>query len=373
MQKNPLKIIQEFDQSIWQDDLQRKMLSSGKLQQLIEQDGIRGITSNPAIFEKSISGSSDYDSDIKRMSRQGYTVEQIYETLTVDDVQMAADQFRPLYDSSDGRYGFVSLEVNPHLAHDVNGTIDEARRLWKALSRPNVMIKIPATDEGITCIEQLISEGLNINVTLLFSLSRYRDVVQAYIRGLESRAANAVPLDNIASVASFFLSRIDVLVDPILKNIKRDRLPGADIVDRIYGKVAIACAKRAYLIYQEVFESKRFEIEALLEKGARPQQLLWASTSTKEPEFSDIKYVEALIGPNTINTLPGETIDAYRDHGRPQPRLTDDMDEAQQVLESLADLDISIDQVTQQLEEEGIQKFIKPYDSLLETLQKVSR
>jgi len=368
MQKNPLTTIQDFDQSIWQDDLQRKMLLSGELQQLIKQDGIRGITSNPSIFQKGIAGSSDYDTDIQLLRRQGYSIEEVYETLTVDDVQMAADQFRPLYDSSAGRHGFVSLEVNPHLAHDVNSTIHEARRLWQALSRPNVMIKVPATKEGLTCIEQLIGEGLNINVTLLFGLPRYQEVAQAFIRGLESRAANHLPLDRIASVASFFLSRIDVLIDPILKNIKRDRLPGADIADRIIGKVAIASAKRAYLIYKEIFESDRFKV--LLEKGARPQRLLWASTSTKEPEFSDIKYVEALIGPNTVNTLPRETLDAYRDHGRPQPRLTLGMDEARQVLDSLADLDISIDKISQQLEDEGIDKFIKPYDSLLETLKR---
>jgi transaldolase len=368
MQKNPLNTIQDFDQSIWQDDLQRKMLVSGELQQLIAQDGIRGITSNPSIFQKGIAGSSDYDTDIQLLLRQGRSIEKIYETLTVEDVQMAADQFRSLYDSSGGRHGFVSLEVNPHLAHDINGTIDEARQLWQALSRPNVMIKVPATKEGLTCIEQLIGEGININVTLLFGLPRYREVAQAFIRGLEARAAGGLPLDRIASVASFFLSRIDVLVDPILKNIKRDRLPGADIADRLFGKVAIASAKCAYLIYKEIFGSDRFKV--LLKNGARPQRLLWASTSTKEPEFSDIKYVEALIGPDTVNTLPRETLDAYRDHGRPELRLTRDMDEARQVLDSLADLDISLDKVTQQLEDEGIDKFIKPYDSLLETLKK---
>lgn len=370
MQKNPLKTIQEFGQSIWQDDLQRKMLVSGELRQLIEQDGIRGITSNPSIFEKGIAGSSDYDSDIQKLVRQGCSVEEIYETLTVEDVQMAADQFRPLYDSSDGRFGFVSLEVNPHLAHDVQGTIDEAQRLWQTLSRPNVMIKVPATKEGITCIEQLIGDGLNINVTLLFGLSRYREVAEAFLRGLESRKAGGGSLERITSVASFFLSRIDVLLDPILKNIKRDLLPGADIADRVFGKVAIASAKCAHLIYKEIFESERFDM--LRKEGARPQHLLWASTSTKEPEFSDIKYVEALIGPQTINTLPRETLDAYRDHGMPQLRLTRAVDEARLVLDSLAELDISLDQTAQQLEDEGIDKFIKPYDSLLETLRKAS-
>ncbi|MGW8195056.1 MAG: transaldolase, partial [Desulforhopalus sp.] len=302
MYKNPLKAIEEFGQSIWQDDLQRDMLLSGELQQLIERDGIKGITSNPSIFEKGISGSSDYDNDIDRLTRQGKSVQEIYETLTVEDVQMAADLFRPFYDGSDGRDGFVSLEVNPHLAHDVQGTIDEARHLWRVLARPNVMIKVPATKEGLLCIEQLISDGLNINVTLLFGLPRYREVAEAFIRGLESRAADGASLDHIASVASFFLSRIDVKLDPIFKNIKRDVLPGADIADELFGKVAIASAKCAYLIYEEIFESDRFAV--LAEKGGRPQRLLWASTSTKEREFSDIKYVEALIGEHTVNTLP---------------------------------------------------------------------
>jgi len=368
MQKNPVRTIQDFGQSIWQDDLNRQMLSSGELSRLIEQDGIRGITSNPSIFEKSIGGSAEYDSDVQLLRRQGYSTEEIYETLTVEDVQMAADQFLPLYNASSGRHGFVSFEVNPHLAHDINGTIYEARRLWQVLSRPNVMIKVPATKEGVICIEQLVGEGLNINVTLLFGLSRYREVAQAYIRGLEARAAGGGPLDHIASVASFFLSRIDLLLNPILKNIKRDRLPGADVADRLYGQVAIASAKCAYQIYGEIFEGKRFEV--LLKKGARPQRLLWASTSTKEPEFSDVKYVEALIGPGTVNTLPRDTLEAYRDHGRPEQRLGRDMDEARRMLDDLGALDIFLDRVSRQLEDAGIEKFIKSYDSLLETLKR---
>ncbi|MEJ2058561.1 MAG: transaldolase [Desulfofustis sp.] len=368
MLNNPLKTIQNFKQSIWQDDLNRKMLTEKELQRLIEEDGIRGVTSNPAIFKKAIDGSPEYDDEIRALARQGKSVEEIYEHLTVQDVQMAADLFRPLYDDSEGKYGFVSLEVNPHLAHDIDGTLDEARHLWEALSRPNVMIKIPATQEGLTCIEQLIAEGLNINVTLLFGLPRYRQVAQAYIRGLEARAAKKAPLERIASVASFFLSRIDVLVDPMLKKLKEDRPADIETVDQIYGKVAVASAKCAYQIYQEIFTGERFT--ALERKGARPQRLLWASTSTKEPEFSDIKYVEALIGPNTINTLPRETLDAYRDHGQPEQRLTDDQDEAHQALHSLAELGIDIDRLTQDLEDQGVDKFIKPYDSLMQTLEK---
>ncbi len=369
MTKNPLLTIQDFDQSIWQDDLRRNMIQSGELERLIEEDGIRGVTSNPAIFEKAIAGNPEYQEDITQLAQQGKSIEEIYEFLTVKDVQMAADKFRPLYDRSGGRHGFVSLEVNPHLAYDIEGTLSEARRLWQALSRPNVMIKVPATKEGLICIEQLIGEGLNINVTLLFGLPRYREVAYAYIRGLESRAGGKAPLNHIASVASFFLSRIDVLINPMLKKIEQDQVPGTDIPARIYGQVAIASAKSAYLIYREIFESDRFNV--LIEKGARPQRLLWASTSTKEEGFSDVKYVEALIGPNTVNTLPRETIDAYRDHGQPKQRLTQNMEEAVQVLGSLINLDISIDQLTQELEKQGVDKFIKPYDSLMGTLKKV--
>jgi transaldolase len=367
MKKNPLYTIQDFDQSIWQDDIGRKMILSGELKRLIEQDGIRGVTSNPSIFEKAIAESHDYDEDIRALALQGQSAEKIYQALTVKDVQMAADLFRPLFDRSNGRHGFVSLEVNPHLARDVDGTIAEACRLWKALDRPNVMIKVPATEQGLICIRQLISEGLNINVTLLFGLPRYREVADAYIGGLEARAAAHKPLDPIASVASFFLSRIDVWIDPMLKKIMEQQ-PDAGTAKRIYGQVAIASAKGAYRIYKEIFEGDRFG--KLTPKGARPQRVLWASTGTKEPEFSDIKYVEALIGPDTVNTLPRETLDAYRDHGRPARRLDQDMEKAGEVLESLFKLGIDLDQVTQGLEEQGIEKFVKPYDSLLEKLEK---
>jgi transaldolase len=364
MKKNPLCAIQEFGQSIWQDDLRREMILSGELQQLIEKDGISGLTSNPAIFQKAIAGSPEYDSDISTFARQGKTVQEIYEALTVGDVQLAADLFRPLYDRSKGRDGFVSLEVNPHLAHDTDATIAEARRLWQALARPNVMIKVPATTQGLRCIEQLIAEGLNINVTLLFGLPRYRQVAEAYLRGLEALAERGVSLDRSASVASFFLSRIDVFIDPLLQEMKSTEKKA--LTEQILGEVAIASAKCAYAIYRDIFEGDRFT--ALAAQGARPQRLLWASTSTKEPEYSDIKYVEALIGPNTVNTLPRSTLDSYRDHGRPEQRLTQGLEKAEQVLQGLSELGISLNEVTQELEDQGIDKFIKPYDSLMETL-----
>jgi transaldolase len=368
MDKNPLRTIQDFGQSVWQDDIRRNRILSGELQRLIEQDGIRGVTSNPAIFEKAIAASHDYDDDIRTLARQGRSKTEIYQILTVKDVQMAADLFRPLYQRSDGRHGYVSLEVNPHLAHDVNGTLAEARLLWNALDRPNVMIKVPATEQGLICLKQLISEGLNINVTLLFGLGRYREVAEAYISGLEAAAAAGKPLHRLASVASFFLSRIDLWIDPMLTTIIDSQRPDAALAKRIFGQVAIASAKRAYQIYQEIYQGERFG--SLIPKGARPQRLLWASTSTKEPEFSDVKYVEALIGPDTVNTLPCETLNAYRDHGQPAQRLTQDTANALDVLESLARLDIPIDQVTQELEDQGIDKFIKPYDSLMQTLEK---
>jgi transaldolase/glucose-6-phosphate isomerase len=371
MLNNSLRTIQEFGQSIWQDFIRRKIILSGELRELIENDGISGVTSNPAIFESAIDGSRDYDDDISAMALQGRSATEIYESLTVRDVQMAADLFRPLYDCSDGRHGFVSLEVNPHLARDVNGTLAEAHRLWKALDRPNVMIKVPATRQGLTCIRRLISQGVNVNVTLLFGLPRYREVAEAFINGLEARAESGRPLKSVASVASFFLSRIDVMVDPALKKLMEAGKSGNETVDRIYGQVAIASARCAYQIFNELFHGGRFR--RLAQMGARPQRVLWASTSTKEPEFSDIKYVEALIGPDTINTLPRKTIDAYRAQGRPARRLDRDPEQAWEILTQLARLDINIDKVTQTLVEQGIEKFVKPYDRTLQTLEKARR
>jgi transaldolase len=302
------------------------------------------------------------------MALEGKGVEEIYRYLTVRDVREAADLFRPLYDSSEGKHGYVSLEVNPHLAHDMDGTIKEARELWKSLERPNVFIKVPATLEGRSCIRRLIGEGINVNVTLLFGLPRYEEVAEAYISGLEDRAAQGKPVDRVASVASFFLSRIDVLVDPLLEKIIKEDTEKSGPAKKCRGQVAIASAKQAYQIYKKIFQDERFR--KFESRGARPQWLLWASTSTKNPEYADVKYVEALIGPDTINTLPQETIKAYRDHGKPAPRLEQDLDAAREVFENLFTLDINIDKITRQLEDQGIEKFNKPYDSLMETLKK---
>jgi transaldolase len=367
-QYNPLLKIQEFGQSIWLDYIRRQLITSGGLRRLIEEDGLRGITSNPAIFDEAIAGSHDYDDDIRAMAQAGKSIEEIYQSLTVKDVQMAADAFHPLYDESGGAHGFVSLEVNPHLAHDTEGTIREARQLWHALDRPNVFIKVPATKAGLPAIRHLISEGINVNVTLLFGLPRYREVAGAYIGGLEDRAARGEPLERIASVASFFLSRIDVLVDPQLDEIARQGGRKQDRAQKCLGEVAIASARMAYQIYKEIFHDGRFVNPA--RQGGRPQRVLWASTSTKNPNYPDVKYVEALIGPETVNTLPQETLSAYRDHGRPEPRLEKSPQEAREIMQHLAGLGIDIDAVTQQLEDEGVEKFNKPYDSLMETLRK---
>jgi len=367
MTANPLRRLEQFGQSIWLDYIQRQMITSGELHRLVEGDGLRGVTSNPSIFEKAIAGSRDYDQAIRALVLHNKSVAEIYETLTVEDVQWAADVFFPLYDKLDGKDGFVSLEVNPHLARDTEGTIAEARHLWQAAGRRNIFIKVPATLEGLPAITRLISEGINVNVTLLFGLPRYENVAEAYIAGLEERAARGEPLTPVASVASFFLSRIDVLVDPVLERIAAGGGPQAKTAANLKGEVAIASAKIAYAIYKRIFGSERFK--ALAAKGARPQRVLWASTSTKNPDYADVKYVEPLIGPDTVNTLPLETLNAYRDHGNPAPRLEQGLDKAAGTLQRLPELHIDLGQVTQQLEDEGIDKFIQPYDSLMRTLE----
>lgn len=363
---NPLLQLHQFGQSVWLDLLRRGMISGGEFQQMIEQDGLRGVTSNPAIFEKAIVGSHDYDDAIRTLAQEGRSVSEIYETLTVEDVGAAADLFRPLFDETDGQDGFVSLEVSPLLARDTQGTLKEARHLWTALNRPNVMIKVPGTAEGLPAITTLISEGINVNVTLLFGLPRYGEVVEAFLAGLERRKEQGKSIKNIASVASFFLSRIDVLIDEALDAVIRAGGPSVEQAKSLQGEVAIASAKLAYEMYQNVFQSKRFQ--TLAQAGARPQRLLWASTSTKNPAYSDVKYVEALIGENTVNTLPLETLQAYRDHGQPAPRLLEGLEKATKLILSLPGVGVDLDAVTQQLIQEGIEKFEQPYNKLLKSL-----
>ena len=371
LKENHLKQLGTLGQSIWLDYIRRDLIVSGELRRLIEEDGLRGMTSNPSIFEKAIAGSRDYDNDIRTMALDGKDCKAIYEALSQRDVQGAADEFRPVYEETDGKDGFVSLEVNPHLAYDTNGTIVEARRLWAALNRNNVFIKVPATREGLQAIQQLISEGINVNVTLLFGLPRYQQVAEAYITGIEARLAQGKSVKYVASVASFFVSRIDALLDPLLEKLIDQGGEDADLAKILHGQVAIASAKVAYQIYQEIFSSDRFK--KLTVQGARSQRLLWASTSTKNPDYSDVKYVEALIGADTVDTVPVETLEAYRDHGEPKARLEQDTEEAKYVLQRLPTLGINIDKMTQQLEEEGVEKFNHPFNELMKTLAKKCR
>lgn len=368
MSGNPLVKLRSFGQSIWQDFIRRDMLApGGKMQQLIEHDGLMGVTSNPAIFEKAIDGSADYDQDIRALAKEGRSVEDIYETMTVADVARCADLFRGVHDKTEGRDGFVSLEVSAHLANDTAGTLVEARRLWGKLKRPNVFIKVPATPAGMPAIAQLIREGINVNVTLLFGLKRYEEVAEAYIVGLERRAESGEPIGRIASVASFFLSRIDTLLDPRLAMIAGTDGPKAALARHLQGKIAIASAKQAYQIYKRVFASERWK--RMAERGADTQRLLWASTSTKNRAYSDVMYVESLIGPDTINTMTPETIDAYRDHGQPAARLEEGVGESAAQLKQLAELGIDLAAATRELEAEGVRKFVEPYDKLIATLR----
>jgi transaldolase len=371
MKDNPLRKLGTLGQSIWLDYIRRDLIVSGELRCLIEEDGLRGMTSNPSIFEKAIADSHDYDEDIRTLAFEGKGVQAIYEILSQGDVQSAADEFRPVYDKTQGADGYVSLEVNPHLAHDTRGTMEEARRLWAALDRPNVFIKVPATAEGLPVITQLIREGINVNVTLLFGIPRYRQVVEAYLAGVEARAAQAKPVRNVASVASFFVSRIDTLADPMLEKLFARGGQEADLARELHGQIAIASAKVAYQVYKQSFGHDRFG--KLAEQGARTQRLLWASTSTKNPEYSDVKYVEALIGRDTVDTAPLETLDDYRDHGDPKDRIEQEIAKARGMLDRLRDLGLSIDKMTQQLEDEGVEKFNASFDKLMETLEKAAR
>lgn len=366
MSKNPLAQIPEYGQSIWLDFIQRSLFG-GNLQRLIDEDKIRGMTSNPSIFEEAIANSDDYNDTLRQLTKAGKETKETYWEIAIEDVQRAADIFRPVYDDTDGRDGFVSLEVSPHLARDTQNTIQQVHQLWEAVDRPNIFIKIPGTREGLPAIQQCLSDGINVNITLLFSLPRYRMVTEAFMAGLEERMAQGKPIDNLASVASFFLSRIDVLVDGKLEEKMEAGGREAEIAQQLHGNVAVASARVAYQMYKEIFSTQRWQ--KLAKNGARTQRLLWASTSTKNPDYSDVKYVEALIGPETVNTLPMRTIDAFRDHGKPAMRLENDIEAAQKTLAQLAKVGIDLDAVTDQLEEEGIEKFVKPFDRLLKTLQ----
>jgi transaldolase len=367
MKDNPLLDLESLGQSLWMDFIRRGMIASGELGRLIEEDGVSGVTSNPSIFEKAIGESQDYEEAIHTLTLEGKTADEMYQSLTIEDIQNVADLLRPTYDRTDGGDGFVSLEVSPGLAHDTAGTIEEARRLWSLVDRPNVMIKVPATRAGIPAIQQLIGEGININITLLFGLPRYKEVTDAYLNGLEALAARGGNLKQVASVASFFLSRIDVLLDPLLEKKMQAGGPQSEIAARLHGQVAIASARVAYQLYREIFGGERFK--KLADKGANTQRLLWASTSTKNPAYEDTKYIEPLIGPDTINTLPLETLSAYRDHGHPALRLDQDISRAYHLLNQLSFVGIDLDAVTAQLEQEGVDKFVKAFNGVMASLK----
>ncbi|RDC62838.1 transaldolase [Adhaeribacter pallidiroseus] len=365
--KSSLAQVSSFGQSIWLDYIRRNFIASGELKKLIDEDDLRGVTSNPAIFEEAIARSNDYWDTIKTLSQSGKSTEEIFLAVAIEDVQNAADTFREVYEQTQALDGYVSLEVSPILALNTAGTITEAQASWETLNRKNVMIKVPGTPEGLPAITQLIGQGININVTLLFSLERYRQVAEAYVAGLEQRVQKGEPVSDVASVASFFLSRIDALVDPMLEKVKQAGGEHATLAEQMLGKTAIASAKMAYQIYKEVFNSDRFKV--LAEQGAKPQRLLWASTSTKNPAYRDVMYIEALIGPDTVNTVPMETMNAFRDHGIPAARLEEGTEEARNLIAQLPQVGVDLDAVTKQLEEEGIQKFIKPFNSLMQVLE----
>lgn len=364
--KNRLVQLQDYDQSVWLDSISRGLIQSGQLQELVDNDGLRGMTSNPAIFEKAISGSDDYRDQLRALHAAGKGTAEIYEEVAVTDIQSACDVLRPVYDASDGEHGLVSLEVSPELAFDTAGTIGEVRRLWQQVGRPNLMIKIPATDEGIPAVQQMLTEGYNVNITLMFSLTDYDNVAEAYISALEARAAAGQPIDRIASVASFFVSRIDTLADELLAARVQD---GETQAQELMGQVAIANAKIAYQHFLDFFKSDRFaKLEA---KGARVQRVLWASTSTKNPDYSDVMYVDNLIGPHTVNTLPDDTMDAFRDHGTLAQTVDTGVAEAQAVLDALAAVGVDYDAMTRQLQQEGVDKFVQPYQELLARIEQV--
>ena len=361
-------------QAIWLDYIQRRFITSGEMQALIDQ-GVRGMTSNPTIFEKAILGSQDsgqdqmgeYDSELESLSRAGFTPLQVYEALAIKDIQIAADLLRPVFDETDGEDGFVSLEVNPKLARQTGQTIEEAQRLWSQVDRPNLMIKIPATKEGLPAITATLASGINVNVTLIFSIKRYHQVVDAYLEGLEGHLATGKPLNQIASVASFFVSRIDSKVDAQLESIQRDVNPQADLAATLKGKAAVANARLAYSLFQELFGGQRFA--ALNARGARLQRPLWASTSTKNPAYSDILYVQELIGAHTVNTVPQNTLDAFLEHGEVRLTINEGIEEARWLMDKLENLGISMKQVTQELEDEGVEAFAKSFTSLLQSVE----
>lgn len=359
MTQTRLRTLADVGQSVWLDYTERSFVASGGLQNYINK-GLRGVTSNPDIFEKAIADTHDYDREIHELAMQGKSAQEIYEELAVHDARMAADVLRPVFEETDGNDGYFSLEVNPHLAHDPQGTVNEAIRLFARVDRPNVMIKVPATQEGALAFRELIEEGININVTLMFSQAQYDQIAEAYITALENRAAKVYDLKQVASVASIFVSRMDSKVDKMLDAFVTAKAKS------LKGMIGIANAKMVYQHFKEYFQSERWQ--RLAEKGARVQRVLYGSTSTKDPDYPDVMYVDNLIGPNTVNTIPPKTLEEFIDHGTVKLTLASDLDEAQSQLASLPGLGINLYDVTQELLDEGVNKFAKSYDSMLKTI-----
>jgi len=366
---NPLKGLLDYGQSPWMDYIRRDLLTSGELKKMIENDGLRGMTSNPAIFEKSITGSTLYSDILNAPDTKSLDAKGLYERIAIRDVQDACDIFKPVYQQSKRRDGYVSLEVSPYLANDTKGTLEEARRLWKAVGRENLMIKVPATPEGIPAVRQLLEEGLNINITLLFAQSAYEKVAEAFIAALEARASKGLDVSHSASVASFFVSRIDTLVDSKVDDLEKTASGAAKaLLESVRGKIAIANAKLTYRKYEELFGGPRWK--ALSGKGAQTQRLLWASTSTKNPKYRDVIYVEELIGADTVNTIPPATFDAFRDHGKLRKSLTEDVPGAAKTMENLGKAGISMKEVTDKLLVDGVMLFADAFKQLLDATGK---
>lgn len=369
MSANPLVELSKLGQSVWYDNIERKLITSGELRRMIDEDDLRGVTSNPAIFEKAISGSDLYEDQIRELTAQNASAVEVYEALAIRDIQMAADELLSVYEKTNGLDGYVSLECSPLLANDTQGTIDEARRLWGLVGRRNVMIKIPGTPEGMPAVEQCIYEGINVNITLLFSIASYEATMEAYIRGLERRAAEGKPVTGIASVASFFVSRIDTAVDKKLQEAITEAANESDrnTLKSLIGRIAIANAKLAYQQYKQVFHGARFA--ALKAAGAQVQRPLWASTSTKNPAYSDVYYVEALIGSETVDTIPPATLAAFRDHGVAKITIEDHLDQERARLAELESFGISLNEVTEQVLLDGVRLFVEPFEKLLKSIE----
>jgi transaldolase / glucose-6-phosphate isomerase len=366
---NPLKGLLEFGQSPWMDYIRRDLLTGGGLKKMIEEDGLRGQTSNPSIFEKAIAESTLYDDILQSPDAKSLNAKSLYEKIAIRDVQDACDIFKPVYQSTRRRDGYVSLEVSPYLANDQKATLEEARRLWKTVGRENLMVKVPGTPEGIPAVRQLLEDGLNINITLLFAQSAYEQVAEAFLSALEARALKGQDVSHCASVASFFVSRIDTLIDSkIEEKLKGTSGDAKTLLSSIEGKVAIANAKLTYKKYQELFGGPRWK--ALAAKGAQTQRLLWASTSTKNPKYRDVLYVEELIGADTVDTIPPATFDAFRDHGKLRPSLTEDVAGAAKTMENLAKAGISMKEVTQKLLQDGVKLFADAFKTLLDATGK---